>query len=84
LRTTKKRVPSGVSKEEFSQIIFEKIFRVHGVLCKSSINALGSLLGEMRRGAGTYDDPCRLERGLDSAFMQARVRLNLLRAWSLF
>jgi len=65
-------------------MILEKIFRVHGVLCKSSVNALGSLLGDLRRGAGTYDDPCRLEIGLDSAFMQARVRLNLLKAWSLF
>jgi len=31
---------------------------------------------EVRRGAGTCDDPCILGRVLDSAFMKARVRLS--------
>jgi len=34
------------------------------------------LLVEVRRGAGTCEDPCILKRVLDSAFMQARVRLG--------
>ena len=31
---------------------------------------------EVKRGAGTYEAPCILGRVLDSAFMQARVRLS--------
>jgi len=31
---------------------------------------------KVRRGVGTCDDPCILGRFLDSAFMQARVRLS--------
>jgi len=34
------------------------------------------MLVEVRRGAGTCDLPCILGRVLDSAFIQARVRLN--------
>jgi len=34
------------------------------------------LLVEVRRGAGTCEDPCILRRVLDSAFMQDRVRLG--------
>jgi len=34
------------------------------------------VLVEVKRGAGTYEAPCILGRVLDSAFMQARVRLS--------
>jgi len=34
------------------------------------------LLVEVRHGAGTREDPCILGRVLDSAFMQASVRLS--------
>jgi len=34
------------------------------------------VLGEVRRGAGTCEVPCILGGVLDSAFMQARVRLS--------
>jgi len=71
LRTPEEGLPSGAPKEEFGRMIFEK---------KSSLGdrakAQSPTLVELRRGAGTCDAPCLLGRVLDSAFMQARVRLT--------
>jgi len=65
------RLPSGAPKEEFGRIILEK---------KSSTGdhtkVKSTTLVEVRRGAGTCDAPCISGRVLDSAVIQARVRLS--------
>jgi len=71
LRTPEERLPSGAPKEKFGRMIFQK---------QSSLGDrtkfLPSTSAGARGGAGTCDAPCILGRVLDSAFMQARVRLS--------
>ena len=65
------RLPSGDPQEEFGRMIFQK---------KSSlgdrIKVQRQTLVEVRRGTGTCDAPCILERVLDSTFIKAKVRLS--------
>jgi len=67
-------LPSGAPKEEFGRMIFEKILP-WGAVLKISQQRQQVLVG-VRRGAGTCEAPCILARVLDSAFIQAIVRLN--------
>jgi hypothetical protein len=71
LRTPEERLDSGAPKEEFGRMIFEN---------KSSLGDLTKFQSTTsacaRGGAGTCDAPCRLGRVLDSACMQAKVRLS--------
>jgi len=58
LRTPEERLPSGSPKEEFGRMIFEKNLP-WGTVLKFS-QRCRQLLVEVRRGAGTCDDPCIL------------------------
>jgi len=71
LRTPEERLPSGAPKEEFGRMIFQnKSFLGDRTKFRSTTSA------GARGGAGTCDAPCILGRVLDSAFVQARVRLS--------
>jgi len=74
LRTRKERLPSGVPKEEFNQMFLEKNLPWGSVLMFSQCRQ--QLLVDVRRGAGTCDDPCKVGSILYSTFMQARVKLQ--------
>ena len=67
-------LPSGAPKEEFGRMIFKKNL-AWGAVLKLSQQRQQVLVG-VRRGAGTCEAPCILARVLDSAFIQAIVRLN--------
>jgi len=71
LRTPEKRLPSGAPKKEFGRMIFKKKSSL-GDRTKVQLPTSAGALG----GAGTCDAPCILGRVLDSAFIQARVRLS--------
>jgi len=73
----KERGPGpGAPKEEFGRMIFEKNLPWGTVLMLSQRRR--QVLVEVRGGAGTCEAPCILGKVLDSAFMQARVRLSLV------
>jgi len=71
LRTPEERLPTGGPKEEFGRMVFQK---------KSSLGDRAKFLSTTSAGThggtGTCDAPCILGRVLDSAFIQARVRLS--------
>ena len=71
LRTPEERLPSEGPKEAFGRMIFQK---------KSSLGDRTkhgkTTLAGARGGAGPCDAPCISWRVLDSAFIQARVRLS--------
>jgi len=71
---SEERLPSGGPTKEFVRMIFEQNSS-RGTVPKFS-QRCRQLLVEVRRGAGKCHDPCVLGRVLDSAFMQARVRLS--------
>jgi len=71
LRTPEERLPSGTPKEEFGRKIFQKKTSLGDCTTFRSTTSVGA-----RGGAGTCDAPCILGRVLDSAFIQARVRLG--------
>ena len=71
LRMPEERLPSEAPKKEFGWMIFQK---------KSSLgdrtNFQSTTSAGARGDAGTFDAQCRLGRVLDSAFIQAIVRLK--------
>jgi len=71
LRTPEERLPSGAPKNEFGRMIFQKKSSLGDRTKFQSTTSAGA-----RGGDGTCDAQCRLGRVLDSAFIQARVRLN--------
>ena len=74
LRTPVERLPTGGPKKKFGRMVFQKKSSL-GDRAKFLFNDVGRYSWRPPC-SGTCDAPCILGRVLDSAFIQARVRLS--------